>query len=177
MEVFEPMVQRGYEWINCADPADYEVFTSFDGSVRGAEWRPIPVVRVPADAQHEFKPSDFPWLGSDALVMRRTAVDALRDILDVNGELLPLVTDDGVELFVLNARVTDALDIAKSSLMMFPGTQRILRVKKVAFVTSAIDGRDLFRLAHRASSTYVSDRFVNRVREANLCGLVFNKVW
>jgi 2-phospho-L-lactate transferase/gluconeogenesis factor (CofD/UPF0052 family) len=31
--------------------------------------------------------------------MRRSAVDALRDILDVNGEVLPLSTDDGVELF------------------------------------------------------------------------------
>lgn len=32
----------------------------------------------------------------------------LRDILDANGEVLPLSTDDGVELSVLNARIVDA---------------------------------------------------------------------
>lgn len=177
MDILEPMVHEGYEWINCVKPADYEVFAGFDGSSRGATWRPIPVRRVRADEHHEVKPSDFPWLGSDALVMRRSAVDALRDILDANGELLPLSTDDGVELFVLNARVLDALDEPNSSLMKFPGTNRIMRIKKVAFVTSVVKGADMFRLPLRASSTYVSERFVERVNAAGLCGLVFSKVW
>lgn len=52
-----------------------------------------------------------------------------------------------------------------------------MRIRKVAFVASAIEGVDLFRLPHRASSTYVSERFVERVRTAGLRGLVFNKVW
>ena len=177
MNVFEPMVREGYEWINCVDQADYEVFASFDGSPRKPGWRPLHVVRVRADEHHDSKASDFPWLGSDALVMRRAAVDALRDILEANGEVLPLATEDGVELFVLNARVSDALDEANSSLMKFPGTQRIMRIKKVAFVPSAIEGADLFRLPHRASATYVSGRFVERVKAARLRGLVFNEVW
>jgi hypothetical protein len=109
--------------------------------------------------------------------MRWSAADALHDILDANGEVLPLSTDDGVELFVLNARVIDALDEANSSLMKFPGTNRIMRIKKVAFVASTIEGVDLFRLPHRASSTYVSERFVERVKAAGLRGLAFNKVW
>lgn len=177
MEIFEPMVQEGYEWVNCVDQADYEVFASFDGSPRVVGWRPIRVTRVRADEQHEFNPSDFPWLGTDALVMRRAAVEGLRDILEANGEILPLATDDDVELFVLNARVIDALDEAHSSLMRFPGTNRIMRIKRAAFFASAIEGADLFRLPHRASSTYVSDRFVGRVKSAGLRGLIFNKVW
>jgi hypothetical protein len=177
MNYLEPMVREGYEWVNCVNQEDYEVFAGFDGSPRRGDWRPISVRRVRADEQHEFRQSDFPWLGSDALVMRPSAVEALRDILDANGEVLPLSTDDGVELFVLNARVIDALDEANSSLMKFPGTNRIMRIKKVAFVASAIEGVDLFRLPHRASSTYVSERFVERVKKAGLRGLVFNKVW
>jgi hypothetical protein len=177
MDFFEPMVREGYEWVNCVNQADYEVFADFDGSPRRGIWKPIPVRRVRADKHHEFKPSDFPWLGSDALVMRRSAVDALRDILDASGEVLPLSTDDGVELFVLNARTVNALDEAHSSLMKFPGTNRIVRIKKIAFVASALEGVDLFRLPHRASSSYVSERFVERVNAASLHGLVFNKVW
>lgn len=177
MDFFEPMVRKGYEWINCVNQADYEVFAGFDGSSRRANWKTVLVRRVRADEHHDFKPSDFSWLGSDALVMRRTAVDALRDILDAHGKVLPLATDDGVELFVFNARVVDALDEGHSSLMKFPGTNRIMRIKKVAFVTSTVQSVDIFRLPHRASSAYVSDRFVKRVKAAGLHGLEFNKVW
>ena len=175
--IYEPLVVEGYEWVNASRDQDYEVFLQFDGQPRASMWKPIPVRRVRADKRQSFNPSDFPWLGSHALIMRWPAVDALRDILDASGEVLPLFTDDGVELFVLNARVVDALDEANSSLMKFPGTNRIMRINKVAFVASKIEGIDLFRLPHRASPTYVSERFVERVKAANLRGLEFHKVW
>ena len=177
MDVFEPLVRKGYEWINCVNQVDYELFVGFDGTSRGATWKPIPVRRVRADKRHDFKPSDFPWLGSDALVMRRAAFGALNDMLEANGEVLPLSTDDGVDLFVLNARVIDALDEANSSLMKFPGTNRIMRITKLAFIPTAVRGVDIFRLPHRASSTYVSNRFVDRVNAAGLRGLEFTQVW
>ncbi len=175
--VCEPQGAEGFECVNTLDDHDYEVFLQFDGQPRASTWTPIAVRRVRADDRQAFNPSDFPWLGSDALVMRRSAVEALRDILDASGEVLPLSTDDGVELFVLNARVIDALDEANSSLVKFAGTNRIMRIKRVAFVASRIEGIDLFRLPHRASSTYVSERFVDRVKAAGLRGLDFNKVW
>lgn len=177
MNIFEPLVEEGYEWINCVDDTDYEVLATLNGSPRGMDWKPIAVNRVRADKHQDFKASDFPWLGSHALVMRQSAVDALRNILEANGEVLPLSTTDCVDLYILNANVIDALDEANSSLMMFPGTNRIMHIKKIAFVPSAIKGNDLFRLPHRASPTYVSERFVERVKETNLRGLTFNKVW
>lgn len=177
MEVFAPIVREGYEWVNCVNQDDYEVFAGFDGLPRAGTWKPIRVRRVSAQEGRIAEPSDFPWLGSDALVMRRSAVDALRDILDANGEVLPLSTDDGVDLFVLNARVINALDEANSSLMKFPGTDRIMRIKKAAFLRSAIVSADLFRLPHRASSTYVRERFVERINVAGLRGLAFEPVW
>lgn len=177
MHIYEPMVRERYEWLNCVNQGDYELFASFDGSTRGASWKPVLVRRVRADEHHDFKASDFPWLGSDVLVMRRSAVDALRDLLDANGEVLPLATEDGVELFAFNARVIDALDEDRSSLTKFPGTNRIMQITKAAFVPAAVRGVDIFRLPHRASSTYVSDRFVERVKMAGLHGLEFKKVW
>lgn len=175
--IYEPMVREGYEWVNCPNDRDYEVFATLDGSPRSQVWKPIRVQRVRADENHDFKPSDFPWLGAEFLVMRRTAVDALRDILEANGEVLPLATDDGVELYVFNARVVDALDEAHSSVMRFPGTNRIMRIKKAAFIEAAIREQDIFRLPHRGSSTFVSARFVDRVDATGLVGLVFNRVW
>jgi hypothetical protein len=171
------MVAEGFEWVNAIDPADYEVFLSLDGKPRAAAWKPIPVRRVKADKRSKSHPSDFPWLGVHALVMRRSAVDALRDLLEANGEVLPLATDDGLELFVLNARTVDALDEARSSLLRFPSTNRIMRIQRPAFVPSAVEGVDVFRLPYRAMPTYVSDRFVERVKSAGLKGLEFDAVW
>ncbi|MBN8211520.1 MAG: hypothetical protein J0M09_01210 [Xanthomonadales bacterium] len=177
MNVYEPLVTNGYEWVNCANGEDYDVFNSFDGTARRKEWRPVLVRRVRADNAQDMKESDFPWLGSWALVMRKAAVDALRDILENNGEILPLQTDDGIELFVFNAQTIDALDESKSNIMRLPNTNRIMLVKSPVFFENAIKDLDLFRLPHRASSTYVSDQFVKRVKEAGLRGLTYNKVW
>jgi hypothetical protein len=177
MNIYEPIVQEGYEWINCVNEADYDVLTSLGGQPRSVDWKPVLVRRVSAKGGCDAKESDFPWFGSDVLIMRRKTVDTLRSLLDAHGELLPLATEDGLELFAFNARSIDALDEARSSLMRFPGTNRIMRIMKVSFVTSAVQDVDIFRLPHRASSTYVSDLFVERVRTAGLCGLKFRKVW
>ncbi len=101
MMIFEPMVAEGFEWVNTCKVGDHEVFNDFDGQARIPGWEPINVRRVRADDRQAFNPSDFPWLGS-ALVMRRKTVEVLRDILDSHGEVLPLATGDGIELFVYN---------------------------------------------------------------------------
>lgn len=177
LEVYEPLADSGYEWVDAVQEDDYELFWQLDGQPHAATWKPIAVRRVRADEHQSCNPSDFPWLGSHALVLRQSAVEALGDILNAHCEVLPLLTDDGVELFVLNTRVIDALDEHSSSLLRFPGSNRIMRIKKPEFVASAIEGADVFRLPHRASSTYVSERFVERVKAARLRGLIFNKVW
>ena len=176
-QIEEEEFAEGYEWLNCCDDSDDEVFVTLDGSSQAGRWQPIKVRRVRADDRHDFKPSDFPWLGEHALVMRREAVDVLRDVLEAHGEVLPLVTEDATELWMFNARAIDALDEGRSNIVRFPGTNRIMRIVKIAFVESALRGVDIFRLPHRASSTYVSQRFFDRVRDAGLVGLEFKKVW
>lgn len=177
MIIYEPLVAEGYEWINACDDHDYETFLALNGQPRAATWKPVNVRRVRADDRQAFRPSDFPWLGSHALIMRRTAVEALRDVLDRHGEVLPLHTEDGVELFVFNAQVIDALDEAHSSITKFPGTDRIMQITRVAFRPLSVRGVDIFRLPHRASATYVGARFVERVNAACLRGLEFLPVW
>ena len=177
MNVYEPVVATGYEWVNCVNGDDYERFTRFDGTILGPTWEPVLVRRVRADRSQDMMRSDFPWLASEALVMRKSAVEALQDIFKDNGELLRLETDDDVDLYVLNARVIEALDRERSEIISYPGTDKIMMLKRPAFSESAIDGVDLFRLPHRASSTYVSENFVRRVREAGLKGLEFKRVW
>ena len=176
--IFQPIPVDGYEWINCVDEADYEVFTCFDGSPRGGSWKPIRVKRVPADEHQTAKQSDFPWLGAHALVMRPRAVTGLAQLLEPHGEILPLATDADVGLFVLNVlHIIDALDEGRSEILRFPSTNRIMRVTRPAFLDARVGGVDVFRLPHRASATYLSQRVVDTVRDLKLKGLEFVPVW
>lgn len=177
MKVFEPLGERGYEVVNTVSDDDYEVIASLGGRPKIHDWRPIAVRLVRADKRQAAMPSDFPWLGLGTLVLKERAVEALRDMLDANGEILPLDISDGGGLYIYNAQVIEALDESASEIMRVPGTNRIMLVKKPAFVASALVGVDIFRLPHRASSTYVSDRFVSRVADASLVGITFNEVW
>lgn len=176
MKIYKPQGADNYEIATFDHDEDYDILLTLDGQPRAATWRPVKVSRTKAPREAGY-PSDFPWMGSSKLIMRRTAVDALRDILDAHGEILPLATDDGVELFIYNAKVVDALDEASSTVSKFPNTDRIMAIKKVAFVKSAIEGLDIFRLSRWPNTSYVSERFVERVNQAGLRGLVFNEVW
>jgi hypothetical protein len=164
--------------INLYDAKEHETFVMLDGRPREKNWKPIKVRRgIGIDSNHTPITSDFPWLGSHALVFSSNAVDALRDILEPNGELLPLNVEGGSTLFAFNSKVIDALDETNSLIKRIPGTNKIMQIKKPVFIESKIQGLDIFRLPHRASVTYVSEHFVKRVKAAGLKGLTFTKVY
>lgn len=173
--IFEPIVKKDFEWINAIRDEDYEVFLKLDGTSVLKNWVPVKVRRVAADKRQKAKESDFPWLGSHALILRQKAVSALNDILIRNGELLPLIDETGIELFVFNANVVDALDLSKSSVLKFPYTDRIMRVMKYAFLPDRIAEKDIFRLPFRSSPTFVSERFIEVYKAQGLVGLEFEE--
>ncbi len=177
MTIYKTEMAGGYVWVVCKDPRDWDVFLALDGSPQGESWKRPMVKLGPADAQAEGRRAHFPWLGSQALVMRNEAIVALREILEANGELLPLQTNNGSVLFAFNARKIDALDEEASDLERFPSSGRIMEIRRHAFTESAIGDLDIFRLPSRGSATYVNERFVRRVKEAGLEGLNFEQVW
>ncbi len=176
MEIYKSIGATGYEIIHTATYEDDQALGHLDGSPRLALWKPIPVKRVRASKREAFRPSDFPYFFS-AFILRRSAVDALRDILDAHGELLPLQDEEGVELCVFNMRPVDALDEPRSKVNYVEGTDRICYVDKPVFIPSALEGVDIFKLWRKLAKVYFSDRFVARVKAAKLKGLDFTKVW
>lgn len=122
---FSAVCADRYEFVKVKDDRDYEIFHRLDGTPQGARWKPVRV-RVVDEEEGEgpLLRSDFPWLGGHALVMRRRTVDALRDLLEPNGELLSLDSADGDGMFVFNSKTIDALDEARSTITKFAGTNR-----------------------------------------------------
>ena len=167
----------GYEILHCVDVEGWEIFSEFDGNSRSKTWKPVRVRRVRPSSRERFRPSDSPYFGSDCLMFRRSAVEALRDMLDAHGELLPLEDEDGVELFVHNTWALDALDHERTQGSR-DANGRIEMANVHVFIPSVVEGVDIFKqTCHRAGSIYVSDRFLQRWKQAKLKGLDFRVAW
>jgi tetratricopeptide (TPR) repeat protein len=176
MIFFEPYTDSNFEW-EWVETCYSEVFCLFNGSSLSAYWTPIKFKRITENEGKTLKPSDFPWFTSFALVMKKKAYDILADIFTKNGEILPLKTDDDIELYVFNSQVIDALDEDRSSVKRFSGSRKIMYIEKHEFVESKLLDVDMFRLPGRASELYLSERFVERYKSAGLVGLEFEEVW
>jgi hypothetical protein len=175
MIVYRTTAANGYEIVNCVSYEDQQVL-DFDGSSRKEGWQPPHVQRVRPTKRSGNKPADLPSR-VDELIMRRPAMEALRDVLDAYGEVLPLATDDGVELFVHNVCVVlDALDKERTEFHPVPETT-IVWVQKPVFIESAIGDVEMFRVPEDPLRVYYTERFVQRVKTLKLKGTDFTPVW
>jgi len=141
-------------------------------------WEPLKVKVYHKDpAGKRLLPGDFPALLPGVAVMSRRAVDTLRDLLEPNGEILPLLCDEG-EYFLYNVtREIDALDLERCELDLY-SSGRISHIKSYAFKPEVVRGEVIFKTPTlRYSPIYVTDRFVERVESAGLRGFDFVPLW
>lgn len=161
--VYERLNAKGYEIINTVHGYDDdEVFRNLCGPSRKREWKPILVQRDRPTKRGARKEADIPY-DHDALILRHHAVEALQDVLDAHGEVLPLATKDGVELYIFNPRfVLDALDMKRSELeYSSPSTSRF-GIRKFVFIDKVIHDVAIFRMPYSYRQPYFTDRFVAR---------------
>ncbi len=137
-------------------------------------WTPQPVVgRV-----HSF--NDYPCVNLIIPAFSRRAVDALRDFLEPNGELLPLVSTVG-EYYAYNiTTVADILDQERSEIQWMSAKHtfdQIFEINRYECLAEKMAGLSIFRLVERSSFTYVTQAFVDRANKHGLQGFHFIKLW
>jgi hypothetical protein len=176
--VYEPERAEGFEFCYPGRGEDFETLNiTIDGTPRHGTWRSPPMRLVRKDEGKRLAESDSPWLGSHALIFRRHALGELEALLLSYGELLPVACSEA-DLVIFNAtRVLNALDEQASGIERL-SSGRIMRITRHVFRPEVISGVDIFKIPNlRVSPTYVSERFVERVKATGLRGLIFNKVW
>lgn len=157
--------------------ADWDVFDAFRGTPIGASWSPVKVEVLVDDLHKNRPPSDFPSLATDVPVFSQRAAEALGDLLEGNGELLPLDCDEGVYYAYNVTHVVDALDVAQSEFKRFE-SGRIMDIVQHVFQPEKLAGLTIFKLPYmRVSRVYVTDDFVRRVQETGLTGFDFRPAW
>ncbi len=176
MIIYKRLNTTGYEFVNGVTYEDGQVFADFDGTSRKEGWVPPLVERGRATKRSSNKPADLPY-AHGAFLLRRSAVEALKDVLEAHGELLPVATEDGVELFVHNVLGTrNVLDMERTEMHHVEGTS-IVYVRTPVFIESAIGDIEIFRVPEEPRRVFYTDRFVARVKAAKLKGTDFTPLW
>lgn len=177
-EVYEPESAEGFEFCHPEREEDFETLNvTIDGTPRHGTWRSPSMRLIRNDRGKRLAESDSPWLGSHALIFRQQALGELEALLLSYGELLPVACSEA-NLVIFNVtRMLDALDEQASGIQRLPNG-RIMRITRHAFHPGIVSGVDIFKIPNlRVSPTFVSERFVERVKAAGLRGLIFDKVW
>jgi hypothetical protein len=128
--------------------------------------------------QEGLPKGDFPSLIPNIPVFSRKAVDSLKDMLVLNGELLR-INCDNQEFFLFNVtRVIDALDESKSAIERFKSSGRIMDIDRHAFIPEKIKEETVFKIPQMVTmDVFVTDWFVHRVKFSRLKGFKFPLVW
>ena len=167
-----------YEVLSYSNPQDsMRIQNWFCGKPIGERWVPLRV-EILRDKEHKDRPSsDFPGFGAGKPTFSHRAVEALRDLLADNGELLPLDCKDG-NYWVFNVtRVIDGLDEENSDVERF-SSGRIMAVERFAFYPDKVRDLSIFKIPQfPKGGAYVTDSFTNRVKSANLTGFAFDLLW
>jgi hypothetical protein len=134
-------------------------------------WKPQPVIgRV-----RTF--NDYPCVNLTIPAFSHRAVEVLRDLLEPNGELLPLVSDVG-EYFAYNlTKVADILDPSRSEINWNANRITASQIMRYVCFQERMEGLSIFQLVENPGIVYVTQVFQDRVNEHDLQGFHFNKVW
>jgi len=146
-------------------------------------WKPVEVVgRV-----RSF--NDYPCIRLIPAFSQK-AVEALREFLEPNGEILPLISSVGSYFAYNITTVADVLDLKRSNIIWDDDTKEDLLVhfkgrtyytvtliRRYEFIAERLDGLTIFRIPEERSDAYVTEPFVARARECGLQGMNFIKVW
>ena len=154
-----------------------KVLFSFDGRTMSGEWTPPKLRIYPGDIADRKPAGDFPNLISFIPVFSERALNVLVDLLADSGEVLPLLCSEGSYYAFNVTRIIDALD-ESSSFERFESSGRVFGILHHQFITKRVEGLVIFKMPYmHKSNVYVTDCFVDRVREQNLSGFLFKKVW
>lgn len=144
-------------------------------------WQPTPLAHIwsPQPATGDVRPyNDYPCVDSLPAFSGR-AVDALREYLEPNGELLPLETKVGTYFAYNILTKSTALDLSRSKGVFAAGTSKetAIVMDYFAFNEDKLRGHAVFRIREYPVSVFVTDKFKSRAERAGLNGLYFIKVW
>ncbi len=169
-------IEERYDGLKPKDDYTYEEMMSFDGRSHKEDWICRKVVP-------NVNPKKNPKFGDRSscmgvLVFSEKAIEKLYDVMKDDIEILALDCDYGTFSLINVTTVLEALDHENSKMDFFEGTNQIMYIEKYAFFEDRIKGHNIFRIIEqKASRIFVTDKFVQTVKQNKLKGFRFSLVW
>ena len=165
---------NNYENLERVGEFSLELLQSFDGRSKVEDWTPLAF-----KAMYGNRPwGDASSYHTHMPIVTRRVIEATRDLLGNNVEILPVLCEKQ-ELFLLNVtQVLDCIDYTRAIYKRFPSSGRIMRFKKFSFIKDKVIGMHVFKIKEQPLyGVFVSDEFRQRILDNGLEGFAFELVW
>jgi hypothetical protein len=161
--------------LSVVDDQDLEVINRLDGTPKGASWEPLKV-EVDSDENLELDEGDFVQLAGLVPIFSSRAAMSLKEILKASGEFLALACNEKDYVAFNVTKVIDALNVSHSEIVYF-SSGRVLDIKRFVLNSEPVSKSVMFKIPQMLlSRVFVTDRFVDSVRDAKLQGFLFKPV-
>ena len=120
--------------------------------------------------------NDYPCMALSYPVFSQRAVDLLRDVLEPNGELLPLLTSVGSYFLYNCTTVADIIDFERSKLD-YLSKHTISIIDHLHVHEDRLACLSVFQMRKYPRKCFVTDLVARRIREAKLEGFELRKIW
>jgi hypothetical protein len=121
--------------------------------------------------------NDYPCINLSRPAFSQRAVDLLRDILEPNGELLPVRHKIGRYYFYNCTCMTSCVDLSKSKITRLSDGGIVFGTKKLVFFDEMLDDLTIFKIRTQLLELFCTWRFVDRVERVGLRGFAFIPIW
>ncbi len=156
----------------CPKDWNHPPFWNWESPRLISEWPDPP---PPAEG-HVRSFNDYPGINLGTPAFSQRSVDYLRDLLEPNGELLPVRHSIGI-FYVYNCtRLVNCLDLDKSEYSKFKDGQ-VHGIRRYAFIPEKVIDLTFFRLRPEPLHLYCTQVVLERVKKHGLIGFVFVPVW
>ena len=153
---------------------------TFNGTPKADNWVPPGVfIYMP-----KLKNGNFPGFQyTQTLVVDETALEGLRDFLEMSGELLPLPYKDKLYHVLNVVPFVNALDDNKTQWVYGKNTGEKIRIDRYAFRADRLAGTFLFKIPETNEILTCegiknpNEEFKGRVERLGLKGLLFEELW
>lgn len=178
-EYFELKPDEGFEFL-LGEGVGFKLFILFREN-RGRQirenWVPLTITVVSRNRRKALKAGDFLISFWSAFFFRESVRSATGDLLELEGEVLPFLSDKGEQLYFLNPAICDCLVASgeypeKVVPSGVPGKWH----QWCQFDENKCRDRHIFMVPKLWPRTFVSRRFVDMVRAAGLAGARFDSV-
>jgi len=180
-------LNRIYKLTSCLDDPR---FTEFEGEVEtfrtvfrdkdtgqlhvkrlASSWKPPRVNGNVRQINH------YPCINLGEPAFSEYAAQRLREMLEPNGELLPIISPKGSYCFYNLTTIADVLDTERSKIKWLrqPTTAGI--IEHYEFLSGKMNDLTIFRIPQNWPHVYVTDQFVEKALSHKLTGMRFTKVW